>query len=159
MKSHRTLLRRILQALVDEWGHEEVAEALSSTTVFSTERPTEPKLRRSRLSAIEQVERAAIEGDKKEALLRLAERYDRRQLLRSVADVREFLLMMDERPIGMKDRQEAFRALLRSLEHLPVERLQQLVLAAQHSGPSELGPLSDAITAASERLPRQEQAK
>ena len=162
MKSHKTLLRRILQALVDEWGHEEVAKALGSTAVSSIDsavgRAAEPKLRRLRLNAAEQVERAALEGDKKEALLRLAERYDRKQLLPSVADVREFLIMMDEKPIGMKDRQEAFRTLLRSLERLPVERLQQLVLAAQHSGPSELGPLSDAIAAAGERLPRQQRA-
>jgi hypothetical protein len=90
-------------------------------------------------------------------LLQLAERYDQKQFLPSVADVREFLIMMGERPVGMKDRQEAFRVLLQSLMRLPVERLQQFVRTALHSGPSELGPLSDAIAAAGERLPRQRQ--
>ncbi len=40
---------------------------------------------------------------------------------------------------------------------LPVVRLQQLAQTALHSGPSELGPLSDAIAAAGERLPRHRQ--
>ena len=90
--------------------------------------------------------------------MQLAERYDRKRFLPSVADVREFLIMMGERPIGMKNRKEAFRVLLQSLIRLPDDRLQQLVGTALHSGPSELGPLSDAIAAAGERLPRQRQA-
>jgi hypothetical protein len=113
---------------------------------------------RARLGATGQVEQAGLEGERKEALLRIADRYDRKRFLPSVADVREFLAMMDEGPIGMKDRKDAFRALLRSLMRLPVERLQQLALTAQHSGPSELGPLSDAIGAAGERLQRRQQA-
>lgn len=166
MKSHKTLLIKLLQALVDEWGREEVAEALGSITGSSLDPTTElanrPKLQgsklRLRLSATGQVERTSLEGEKKEALLRLAERYDRKRFLPSVPDVREFLVMMDEKPIVMKDRKDAFRVLLRSLMRLPVERLQQLVLTAQHSGPSELGPLSDAIAVAGERLPRRQHA-
>jgi hypothetical protein len=166
MKSHRALLNKLLQTLVDEWGHEEVAAALAGTAIVPshslTRRTSSSKPRPSgekiRLSATAQIERTALEGEQKEALLRLAERYDRKQFLPSVADVREFLIMMGERPIGMKDRQEAFRVLLQSLMRLPGERLQQLARTALHSGPSELGPLSDAIAAAGERLPRQRQA-
>jgi hypothetical protein len=77
--------------------------------------------------------------------------------LPSVADVREFLIMMGTRPIGMKDRTQAFRVLLESLTQLPIARLQQLAQTSLHSGPSELGPISDAITIAGERLPRQRQ--
>jgi hypothetical protein len=159
-------MRSILQALVDEWGKEEVTETLGVLTRSSLdptgESATKPKRRRStvrmRLSATGQIQQLELEGEKKEALLRLAERYDLKRFLPSVADVREFLTMMDERPIGMKDRKEAFRTLLRSLMRLPVERLRQLALTAQHSGPSELGPLSDAIAAAGGRLPRRQQA-
>lgn len=166
MNSHKTLLRRLLQALVDEWGHEEVAKALGGVTRSSldptVEPATRPKPRRSaarvRLSATGQTEQAGLEGERKEALLRLAERYDRKRFLPSLADVREFLIMMDERPVIVKDRKEAFRTLLRSLMGLPMERLRQLVLMAQHSGPSELGPLSEAIASAGQRLPRRQQA-
>jgi hypothetical protein len=159
MKSRRVLLNKLLQMLVDEWGQEEVAAALAGTAISSSHR-SQPRSsgEKSRLSAIAQIERTALEGEQREALLQLAERYDRKQFLPSVADVREFLIMMGERPIGMKDRKEAFRVLLQSLMRLPTERLQQFVRTAQHSGPSELGPLSDAIAAAGERLPRHRQA-
>jgi len=152
--------------LVKEWGHEEVAAALAGTASSSGDSPSRragsSKLRSSRervrLSATDQIQQATLEGEQKETLLQLAERYDRKQFLPSVADVREFLIMMGERPVGMKDRSEAFRILLRSLMRLPADRLQQFARTALHSGPSELGPLSDAIAAAGDRLPRQRQA-
>jgi hypothetical protein len=165
MKRRRALLIKLLQALVDEWGCDEVAATLASTTVSSRNplsgavygpKPRPPNIK-ARLSATEQIERAALEGERKEVLLQLAERYDRKMFLPRVADVREFLIMMGEKPTGMKDRTQAFQVVLGSLMQLPVVRLQQLVQTALHSGPSELGPLSDAIAAAGERLPRQRQ--
>jgi hypothetical protein len=166
MKARKTLLNRLLQTLVDEWGRERVADALvgirASSNGPSAEGPPTAKFRpsgkASRPSATEQIERSAFEGARKDALLQLAVRYDNKQFLPSVADVREFLIMMGERPNDMKDRKGAFRILLRNLTQLPVERLQELASTALHSGPSQLGPLSDAIAAAAERLPRQRQS-
>lgn len=164
MKSRKALLIKLLQTLVDEWGHEEVASALASTTASSTDpllgRAESVQLRKKKVkpNATEQIERAAVQGEQGQALSQLATRYDQKLFLPRVADVREFLIMMGERPITMKDRSEAFRVLLRSLVQLPVERLQRLAQTALHSGPSELGPLSDAIAAAGERLSRQRQA-
>jgi hypothetical protein len=162
MKSRKALLTKLLQTLVDEWGYEDVATALASTNGALSDRHAEGSTspsskKRVRLSATEQIERAALEGEQKELLLQLAVRYDRKLFLPSVADVREFLIMMGTRPIGMKDRTQAFRVLLESLMRLPIARLQQLAQTALHSGPSELGPISDAITLAGERLPRQRQ--
>jgi hypothetical protein len=165
MKSRRALLNELLQTLVDEWGHEEVATALAATAPSlghsASRRGSGSSLRpsgeKARVSATDLIRRTTPEGEQKETLLQLAERYDRKQFLPSVADVREFLIMMGERPAGMKDRHEAFRVLLKSLTRLPVERLRQFARTALHSGPAELGPLSDAIAAASERLPRPRQ--
>lgn len=162
MKSRKALLTKLLQTLVDEWGYEDVATALASTNGALSDRHAEgstsqPSKKRVKLSATEQIERAALEGEQKELLLQLAVRYDRKLFLPSVADVREFLIMMGTRPIGMKDRTQAFRVLLESLTQLPIARLQQLAQTSLHSGPSELGPISDAITIAGERLPRQRQ--
>lgn len=161
MKSRKALLIKLLQTLVDEWGHENVARALASTDV-SLKGPAEgagprSSKKRVRLSATEQIQRSALEGEQKEVLLHLAARYDQKLFLPSVADVREFLIMMGTRPIGMKDRTQAFRVLLGSLRQLPVARLRQLAQTALHSGPSELGPISDAIAIAGERLPRHQQ--
>jgi len=161
MNAREGLLNRLVHVLVDGWGYEAVAGALANAASSSrrlTEHERSPKLqtanRGARPSATEQVERAPVEGEQKEALLQLAVRYDSKEFLPSVADVREFLIMLGERPVGLKDRKDAFRILLRSLTQLPIERLQQLARSAQHSGPSRLGPLSDAIAATSESLRR-----
>jgi len=165
MKTRGTLLSKLMQTLVDEWGHEKVAAALADTAVSSNEQALEraPSQKRRtapkgvRPSATEQIERAALDGERRDVLLQLAARYDSKQFLPSVADVREFLIMMGERPTDMKDRKDAFRILLRNLLPLPIDRLTQLASTALHSGPSQLGPISDAISAAGERLPRQRQ--
>ncbi|MFL6389485.1 MAG: hypothetical protein ACJ71U_18555 [Terriglobales bacterium] len=161
MKNRKALLSQLLQVLLDEWGHEQVTEALRNarspqhpltSDAQSSSRPI--SRRRVKLSAVQQIERAALEREQKELLSQLAARYDQKLFLPSVADVREFLILMGDRPIGMKDRTEAFRVLLPSLMRLPITRLQHLTQTALHSGPSELAPISDAITAVGERLPR-----
>lgn len=54
----------------------------------------------------------------------------------------------------MKNRQDSFRNLLQVLLKLPPERLRKVADAASHAGPAQLGPISDAIAAAVESLPR-----
>jgi hypothetical protein len=165
MTSRKALLNSLLRPLVQEWGHREVEAALAELSdaaditdrhrrsssgpggVQRTRRPT-------KLLASEQVERAQLPEAQKVALQELAMRFDRKQFLPSFSDVRDFLIMMGERPGAMKDRSQAFRLLLRALGELPTERLKDLASTAIHSGPSELGPLSDAISAAATSLPR-----
>ena len=165
MKSSKNLLIRLLQPLVDEWGCEDVLAALGevrspadgskSSRVGGTR---SHGLGDTKVTAVSQIERAGLQDEQMSSMMLLAERYDSKKFLPSVADVREFVIMLGERPVGMKDRREAFGILLRSLRNLPIERLRQIAEISLHSGPSELGPLSDAIAAASGRLPRQRQA-
>ncbi len=163
MKSRRALLNNLLHTLVQEWGHEEVQSALahiSDSAGGIDARPpegdsSEPAQRtRTKLLAIEQVARAHLPDAKAVALQELATRFDRKEFLPSVSDVREFLIMMGERPGAIKDRSTAFRFLLNALSGLPPERLERLAKSARHSGPSRLAPLSDAISTAAGTLPR-----
>lgn len=164
MKYRKTLLHNLLDALVQEWGYEEVRFALrllSDTHGRPDARslgPESKKVRRMRrtvkLLASEQVARAKFPEEQEVILRELAIRFDRKQFLPSIADVREFLIMMGEKPTVMRDRSVAFRRLLNVLSGLPAERLTQLVNSSSHSGPSQLGPLSDAISAVGASLPR-----
>ncbi len=104
--------------------------------------------------ASEQVARAQLPEAQEVVLRELAMRFDSKEFLPSVSDVREFLIMIGERPGAIKDRSEAFKQLLKALSGLPPERLERLANSARHSGPSQLGPLSDAISAAAASLPR-----
>lgn len=165
MTNRKALLSSLLRALVQEWGHKEVETALGQLSEWDGRTHTQlpasggpEAIQRSRkatkLRACEQVARAHLPEVQEAVMLELAKRFDRKQFLPSVSDVREFLVMMGERPGAMKDRSEAFRWLLKSLSGLPPERLDQLVNSGLHSGPSQLGPLSDAIATAAASLPR-----
>lgn len=160
MTRRLTLLDNLLSAMLQEWSSSEVQNALARLTGSADTRPielpgNERKITSRKLRAVEQVERAKeLSPAQIPFLTELAQRYDQRQFLPSTSDVREFLIMVGERPSGMKDRSQAFRELLKALMKYPPERLKQLASRSRHSGPSQLGPLSDAITSAARSLPR-----
>lgn len=161
MKSRKILLDNLLKPLLDEWGADEVHAAIDKL-VMQAKREGRPSYvaakskseRSARLTAIDLVERLDLEKDRKHLLEILATRFESKDFLPSTADVREFIIMAGERPPTMKNRQESFRNLLRVLLRLSPERLRQVAEAASHAGPAQLGPISDAIAAAGERLPR-----
>jgi hypothetical protein len=150
----KSVLRNILITLVREWGREEVEATLrrlgDTAPELSDYRPV--KNRSRKLPAVEQVEKGSFPTSYHSLLIEIASRYDRKEFLPTTADVREFLLMMGQRPGGMKDRSEAFRRLLNVISALPADQLEKLAVTALHSGPSQLGPLSDAISSAAESL-------
>jgi hypothetical protein len=161
MKSRKTLLTNLLKTLLIEWGADEVHSTLDRLTVQSDGHGLEshqPKRSLSdsgdRLTAINLVNRLELDDERKRWLAILAARFDDKDFLPATADVREFIIMAGERPPAMKNRRDSFRNLLRILVGLSPERLQQIADAASHAGPAQLGPISDAIAAAGERLPR-----
>jgi hypothetical protein len=158
------LLRNLLDALVREWGVEEVLRALSQVSKANNEAgdisAKDSRLKKLKMSsAVDQVERSNINTDQKKLLLEIADRFDRKQFLPSNADVREFLIMRSYRPGAIKNRSEAFRVLLKVLEGVPAEGLDRLVKTSRHSGPAQLGPLSDAISNVGTLLPRRREPR
>ena len=155
----KSVLTDILRALVKEWGKEEVAFTLSNLANendFSNRSDfREQSFRRSRndlKTAVAQVERAKIVDPVRNQLLDLAHRYDRSEFLPSTSDARELLFMIGIQPGPMKDRSQAFRRLLDALLPLSPEKIEQIARAGRHSGPSRLGPLSDAISDAAKAI-------
>jgi len=162
---------QLLELLVAEWGYEEVQRVLAQVSeVYSAYRSgsaarepvrrdasTTRKFSRSkRPTAAEYVAKLEPADRENKTLLEIASRFDRRDFLPSIGDVREFLAMQGHQPTEMKDRSEAFRRLLPVLQQLPAERLEGLANSAIHSGPAKLGPLSDAIKATGDALRRSE---
>ena len=159
MKSSDALLVELLKLLVSEWGREKVAATLARmVTDASDEQPPNPKARSARKlakrSASEQVKKAMFAVEQQSILLQLAAQYDNKEFLPSVSNVREFLIMAGQQPPKMKDRTEAFRILLQTLGQMSVEHLERLANTSLHAGPSKLGPVSEAISAAGHALPR-----
>lgn len=162
MTSRKALLNNLLHSLVQEWGHAEVEEALASLSstrgvpAAAQRYDIRTGSRRSqKLSASEQVARAQLSDAQRHVLQELGARFDRKEFLPSSFDVREFVALLGGKPVLTKNRSETFRRLLDALTQMPVEELEQLANSARFSGPSTLGPLSEAISAASTSLVRQ----
>jgi hypothetical protein len=110
------LLNRLLHTLVQEWGYQEVESTLGQLSEEGggddargprTDAPgTRRKRTATKLPASEQVARAHLPEAQKAAMLALAMRFDQREFLPHLSDVREFLILMGERPGAMKDRSE-----------------------------------------------------
>ena len=159
MKSRKILLNNLLKTILTEWGPDEVRAALDKLIIESESEgnhraPRSQSERGGRPTAISLVNGLDLTNERKVPLKVLAARFDDKDFLPATADVREFIIMAGERPPTMKNRQDSFRNLLRVLLRFSPERLQQIADAANHTGPAQLGPISDAIAAAGERLPR-----
>jgi hypothetical protein len=158
MNRRLSLLENLLRVLLREWGLVKVQDALARLSASPDENANgienNKKSKPRKLRAVEQVERAPLSPNQIPFLSELARRFDQKQFLPSTSDVREFLIMIGERPSGLKDRSQAFRELLKALIKYSPERLEKLASRSRHSGPSELGPLSDAIRSAGQSLPR-----
>ena len=161
--NRKDLLVDLLQILVREWGFDHVQRSLENISRTSDDpgegawirqrsRPQHTSgrdvTRSGRPSARELVSRVNDLNDKREALVTIASKFDQKEFLPTVADMKEFLAMMGEESGALKDRSDGFRRLLNHLTQLPVERLERLASGTSYSGPSRLGPLSDAIKSA-----------
>lgn len=170
---YHSLLLRILAPLVAEWGYEEVRRALTEVSEVTSAARSELALaeplrreasanresrRSKRPTAVDYVAKLDSADREDMNLLEIASRFDRRDFLPSMGDVREFLSMQGQEPTQMKDRSDAFRRILPVLQRLPRERLEHLANSASYSGPARLGPLSDAIRATGDALRRSENA-
>ncbi|MEP7124975.1 MAG: hypothetical protein ABJE95_28860 [Byssovorax sp.] len=144
------LLKSLLVPLLREWGYDLVRQCLVEVHVEHTEqstptndRPTGKEHRR--LSASEIVERTEVDVARKKVLSLFATRFDAKTFLPSAADVRHFLDMRGQDPGVVKHRQDAFRKVLDVLLSMPDDELEHLQASNAHSGPTQLGPLADAI--------------
>lgn len=146
------LLAKLVRVLIAEWGIEAVQKAIAEQApdgqLVDKNRHLPKETRRSKKrTAADFVARAqdAHATHYFRSLLELALRYDRKEFLPSVSDVREFALMQNYSLTKVKDRTEAIRPLFSILQQLPSEKLEELLESRCFSGPATLEPLSDAI--------------
>lgn len=145
------LLDDLLTTLVNRWGYDTVRGSLQRVSgeagrmsvgehAFAKERTK--AVNNKKPTAVGFLEKLNFDHAKREALTKLATQYDRKLFLPRTADVREFLHMRGQ-PTQVSDRTMAIRTVFHTLAHSPKEELELLVTLP--GGPSELGPISDAI--------------
>ena len=157
MKTYgKKFLIDLLTPLIRQWGREEVLRAISEIHETDTGKNpyvspiSEDKKRSSQKpSAVLIVEKYNLPSEKRKLLLEIAALFDHKAFLPTISDVRNFLEMRGEDVGNMKQRPDAFRKIIKSLVDMPEDGLERLRRGSRHSGPSQLGPLSDTIKAAS----------
>jgi hypothetical protein len=149
--SENQLLDELLKTLLHRWGgavvrrHLDVLEGKQGTRAKSRQIENRSKGVR-RLTAYEYVEkRAQAFPERREALLELASRFDKKRFLPTVADVRNFLNTKEPDRKMIERREAAIAKIFQVLQSLSTEQLQGILRDENYAGPSRLGPLSEAI--------------
>ena len=152
----RKFLNDLLAPIIRQWGRDEVLHAISEIhetdtikNTYNTSFLEERKRSSQKPSAVMIAEKYNLPSEKRILLIEIAAQFDHKSFLPTISDVRNFLKMRGEDAGSIKQRPEAFRKVIKAIVDMPDESLQRLIRGSRHSGPSQLGPLSDAIKAAS----------
>ncbi|MBM9614715.1 hypothetical protein JWJ90_10500 [Desulfobulbus rhabdoformis] len=159
---NQRLLRELLSVLVKEWGHDEVKCALEDINNEAASGVTSRQARArvyKKPNAENLVKRLDVPKEQKALLMDFASKFDNKEILPKVGDVRYFLEMQGEKAESIQQRSKAFSAILNVLLQMSCESLNSVVRGFSYSGPSALGPLSDAIKATSAALRSNEENK
>lgn len=115
----------------------------------STEQPGRGAQRRARrngkVNATEYVRKLDVDADKRPAVSALAERFDAKRFLATCADIDNFCAIYDIDPPASKSRAAAIPRLFKFFAAMDAKDVERLAANRAYSGPSELGPLADAI--------------
>ena len=148
------LLKSLLTPLLREWGRDAVSACIAEldTSFVPRERQRRPegadRIPSSRkLNAVEIADCAELPTTKRAALLGLASLFNQKLFLPTASDVRHFLELRGQQPAPVKQRVDAFRKVLTLLSSMADEELERLIKSCTHPGPTQLGPLSEAIRA------------
>lgn len=158
-KSKYHLLMSLLAPLLREWGYDAVRQCLAEAQAEQAKEDLslaahkrKPSKEYRRPNAVEMVERLDVSVDRKEPLRALSARFDAKTFLPTASDVRHFLEMRGQDPSPVKQRQDSFRKVLDVLLSMADDELMLLHASGTHAGPTQLGPLSDAIKATSAKV-------
>jgi hypothetical protein len=163
--SREKVLRELLTVLVSEWGPVTVRRVLdvvgsgAQTNASGGRSAGKQRAPRRKITALEYTAGADLPAGRRDTLAELALRFDQKRFLPTASDVRYFFEMRGERPPpAAKHRPETFKPVLQLLLKMPQDEVEALLRNGAHSGPSQLGPLADAIRDASASLRSERQA-
>lgn len=145
------VLRKIIEALVEEFGADRVCRALDSVIDGGAGRDV-PKARLSkgaaeRKTGVDLVESLGdIDDERRSLLLRLAKRFDSKEFVLSSSDYRRFMGDYGQRAVAAKSRIDAFRQILKVAMKISGDELRRLSESTAYSGPSRLDTISEAIS-------------
>ena len=149
------ILDGLLQTLVDGWGKTAVQAALDTLGTPKTGRASGREAGRSSSTgprAVDLVAELNPPPDRAVPLNELAVRVDEGVAFPKIGDIRAFLLSHYRDGSDLKGRVGGFRRMLPVLAEMSPKGLEKLLSRSHHTGPADLGAISDAIRGAGEDL-------
>lgn len=147
------ILSELLKVLIDEWGYGTVRDCLEAhrdsndAQLRDVDRSKQrrPRKKAEKPTASLLASKISLPPEQKRLIQSLAERYDSKQFLPTAGDIRYFYEIHGEIPPSSKHRSDTFRRILKVLSTLQKSTLRKIIEDNAHSGPTQLGPLSDAM--------------
>ena len=158
----KTQLHAMLAELVTQYGRDKVAEALEEIH-DSTKRVRIARKRKdidapenlktgdlkiassSIPTAVRYISKLDIASEKMREVMLLAQKFDRKKFLPNFGEVRNFCEIYGLKVPPSKSRIGAVPVVFRFLITLDSSDLRKLLFESAYTGPSELGPIADAI--------------
>ncbi len=152
-----------LRELVQEHGLEQVSRLLheiggldghAQDAVPSSGSPTQraadsrPKRKRA-ATALERVEKMDLSSETADSVVLLAKRFDEKSFMPTFGDIAHFCREYDIEEPASKSRASAISRVFGTIATMDAEDIQILLDYGAFSGPSRLGPISDAIARSS----------
>ena len=151
----KNTLRKILSVLVDGFGYEEVRKSLdglgSETAAVKTpgtlqgKRGKRPRPR-TKPNAITAVESLSVSDEgKKDALMALARKFEKKAFMPNVNHVRAFLRQQGQDGSRVKSRQQAVSIVFKCLAGWETQNLRELDVRGAYAGPKSLSVIAESI--------------
>lgn len=141
----------LLRIMVAHWGADGIRRKLNQLAEREDSRGERIAARMRIRSALAYAKAMNLAPEKKEIINKLADRFDNKSFLPTIGDLRNFLELQRVPAIRFKNRTAAIPIIMGLLAELSDTTLQKICEDARYAGPAQLGPLSDAIRAASAR--------
>ena len=149
-------LRAALRSMVEEFGFESVSRTLHEMEPDQVEMKTRavarPKRKRSSgsrnkrsVSAVDYVRGMDIPTDRAKVIARVAEEFERRTFLPTVGDVRSFCEAYGIEQPKSRARASSIPRIFKFLLTVDAAEVKSILDDRMFSGPTELGPIADAI--------------
>jgi len=149
----QNMLRSFLIPILDNWSIDEIQKTINEINNDNKITKSEkPKSTYKKPNYTETVNKLYPSSENKELLLDIANRFENKSFLPSISDIRNFLEMRGHSSSNIKQRTESFKVVIKVIAELPDENISRIIKNNAYSGPSELGPLSDAIKQASNSI-------
>ena len=154
-----TQLKNALRMMVHQYGFEQVNRSLreihhsvgqlksgkQGKALYDNNTAKKPEKKRVKLNALEYVAKIELSSEKAQIAAELAKRFESKAFLPTFSDIRNFCQIYGINEPVSKSRASAIPRIFKFIVSMKTDEIQRILDREMFSGPSRLGPISDAI--------------